>query len=109
MAFENAGLILKAASGTSKLKLLLLTAQYSRPRLSPFCAVLLRPFVRKDELPIQYTQANRSFNVFLRTADQQSDLHSTLEVAVRNVYPLDPNFAADLVIDGGANIGLFSL
>jgi FkbM family methyltransferase len=109
MALENAGLILKAASGTSKLKLLLLTAQYSRPSLSPFCAVLLRPFVRKDELPIQYTQANRSFNVFLRTADQQSDLHSTLEVAVRNVYPLDPNFAADLVIDGGANIGLFSL
>jgi FkbM family methyltransferase len=109
MAFKNAKLILKTASGTSTLKLLLLTAQYSRPSLRPLCSALLRPFVRNDELPIQYTQANRSFNIFLRMADQQSDLHSTLEVAVRNVYPLDPNFAADLVIDGGANIGLFSL
>jgi FkbM family methyltransferase len=109
MALVNAKLILKSASGLSVLKLLLLTARFSRPGLRPFWTTLLRPFVRNDEIPIQYRQATHSFNVFLRMADQESDLHSMLEVAVRNVYHLDPSFAPDLVIDGGANIGLFSL
>jgi FkbM family methyltransferase len=109
MAFHNAKLILKNASGQSAVKLLLLTAQSSRPRLSSLCALLLRPFVRNGEIPIHYQQANRSFNVFLRLADRSSDLHSLLEVVIRNVYPLDPSFAPDLVIDGGANTGLFSL
>lgn len=41
--------------------------------------------------------------------DLESDLHSMLEVVIRNAYSLNPSFRADLVIDGGANIGLFSL
>jgi FkbM family methyltransferase len=109
MAFGNAKDILKNTSGLSAFKLLLLTAQQSRPGMSPLCMLLLRPFMRNDEILIRYKQANRSFNVFLRMVDRESDLHSMLEVAVRNVYPLDPAYAADLVIDGGANVGLFSL
>ena len=109
MAFANARLILKTASGWSALKLLLLTARFSRPGLVSIWTPLLRPFVRNDEIPIRYTQANRTFDVSVRMADQQSDLHSILEVAIRHAYPLDPSYAADLVIDGGANIGLFSL
>lgn len=109
MALGNARLILKNVSGLSALKLLLLTAQYSRPALSPLCTLLLRPFVRDNEILIHYKQANRKLTVCLRLSDQESDLHSMLEVIVRKVYPLDPSYAADLVIDGGANIGLFSL
>jgi FkbM family methyltransferase len=109
MAFGNAKDILKSTSGLDAVKLLLLTAQQSRPGLSPLWRLLLLPFVRKDEILIQYKRANRSFKVFLRTVDRGSDLHSMLEVVIRNAYPLDPAYAADLVIDGGANIGLFSL
>lgn len=109
MAFGNAKEILKSTSGLDAVKLLLLTAQQSRPGIRPLCTLLLRPFVRKDEILIHYKQANRSFKVSLRMIDRQSDLHSMLEVVVRNVYPLDPAYAADLVIDGGANVGLFSL
>jgi FkbM family methyltransferase len=109
MAFGNAKDILKNTSGLSAFKLLLLTAQQSHPSMSPLCMLLLRPFVRNDEVLIHYKQTNRNFNVFLRMVDRESDLHSMLEVAVRNVYPLDPAYAADLVIDGGANVGLFSL
>ena len=109
MALANARLILKSASGSSALKLLLLTARFSRPGLKPIWITLIRAFVRNEEIPIQYTQSNRTFDISLRMADQESDLHSILEVAIRHVYPLDPSFVPDLVIDGGANIGLFSL
>ncbi len=109
MALSNAKLILKNVSGLSALKLLLLTARYSRPALSPLCTLLLRPFVRNGEMLIHYKQEHRNLSVFLRMSDEQSDLHSILEVIVRKVYPLDPGYAADLVIDGGANVGLFTL
>ena len=109
MAFGKAKLILKNVSGLSALKLLLLKAKYSRPALRPLCVFLLAPFQRNGEIPIDYKKGNRSFRVFVRDVDQESDMHSMLEVAVRNVYPLDPAYAADLVIDGGANVGLFSL
>ena len=109
MAFGNARGILQAVSGLSALKLLLLMARFTRPQLEPLCTLLLQPFVRNGEIPIRYREGNRNYSSSIRTSDLQSDLHSTLEVIVRKVYALDPVFAPDLVIDGGANIGLFSL
>jgi FkbM family methyltransferase len=38
-----------------------------------------------------------------------SDWVSVQELAIRDVYTLDNNFRPDLVIDGGGNIGLFTL
>ncbi len=109
MAFGNARGILQAVSGLSALKLLLLMARFTRPQLEPLCTLLLQPFVRNGEIPIRYREGNRNYSSSIRTSDLQSDLHSTLEVIVRKVYALDPVFSPDLVIDGGANIGLFSL
>jgi FkbM family methyltransferase len=109
MALNNVKLILRRTSGTSALKLLLLTAQFSRPGLGLLWGSLLRLFSRGDAVSIRYKQGGRDLHAFIREADKSSDLHSVLEVIVRNAYPLDPAFAADLVIDGGANIGLFSL
>jgi FkbM family methyltransferase len=109
MVFSNARLILQKASGWSAIKLLLLAAGRSRPGLKMIWTPLLWSYVRSGEIPITYTHSNRTFRVFLRLADQDSDLHSILEVLIRQVYPLNPAYAADLVIDGGANIGLFSL
>jgi FkbM family methyltransferase len=109
MAFGNAKRILQATSGLSAFKLLLLMARFTRPGLEPLWALVLKPLVRDGEIPFRYREGNRSFRASIRTVDLQSDLHSALEVIVRKVYVLNPQFAPDLVIDGGANIGLFSL
>jgi FkbM family methyltransferase len=109
MAFSNAKQILRQTSGLSALKLLALTTQYSRPALTPLAKLFLGPFTKDGEVTITYRQGSRKLKALIRTADQQSDLHSALEVIARTVYPLDSAFAPDLVIDGGANIGLFSL
>lgn len=109
MAFGNARRILQATSGLSAFKLLLLMVRFTRPGLGPLWTLLLQPFVRNGEIPFRYREGNRSYQASIRTADLQSDLHSALEVIVRKVYALDPGFAPDFVIDGGANIGLFSL
>jgi FkbM family methyltransferase len=109
MAFENAREILRTTSGLSALKLLLLMVRFTRPSLEPLWTRLLQLFARDGEIPIRYREGNRNYRSSIRTSDLQSDLHSALEVIVRKVYVLDRTFAPDLVIDGGANIGLFSL
>jgi FkbM family methyltransferase len=109
MAFSNAKSILRNVSGLSALKVLLLTARSSRPALRPLCTLLLRPFVRNGEISLTFKEAGRSFTVLLRLADEEGDLHSILEVVARRVYPLDDVYVPDLIIDGGGNIGLFSL
>jgi FkbM family methyltransferase len=109
VVFGNARHILRATSGLSAFKLLLLMARFTRPRLESLSTLLLQPFVRNGEVSFQYREGNRTYNAAIRTTDLQSDLHSALEVVVRKVYTLDPAFAPDFVIDGGANIGLFSL
>jgi FkbM family methyltransferase len=109
MAFTNAKQILRQTSGLSALKLLALTVQYSRPALAPLAKLFLSPFTKNGEVVITYRQGCRDLKTAIRIADQESDLHSVLEVIARTVYPLDPAFTPDLIIDGGANIGLFSL
>jgi FkbM family methyltransferase len=42
-------------------------------------------------------------------SDLASDLRSVFELSIRDTYNLDLGFQPDLVIDGGANIGLFTL
>lgn len=109
MALGNARQILRTTSGLTTFKLLALTAQYSRPPLAPLFRALLGPFTEKDAIPVSYRQGGRELRMLIRNADQESDLHSVLEVVARVVYPLDLAFDPDLIIDGGANIGLFSM
>jgi FkbM family methyltransferase len=45
----------------------------------------------------------------LRTSDMQADCLSTLELCVGDTYGIERNFQPDLVIDGGGNIGMFTL
>ncbi len=45
----------------------------------------------------------------IRVSEFSSDLQCALELAVRDQYHLDQHFQPDLVIDGGGNIGLFTL
>jgi FkbM family methyltransferase len=109
MAFENVRSILRIGSPSSSFKLLLLAASRSRPRYRALCLGLLRPFVRGGEISLRYRCYDRYLRCFIGLSDMESDLISVLELSVRDTYELDFSFKPDLVIDGGGNIGLFTL
>lgn len=109
MAFENVGSILRMGSFLSSLKLLLIAASSSRPTYKEFCLMLLQPFVRDGEVSLRYRCYDRYLKSFVRLSDLSSDLLGALELSVRDTYDLDLGFHPDLVIDGGGNIGLFTL
>jgi FkbM family methyltransferase len=109
MAFSNVKKSLHIGSPLSTLKLSLIVALYSRPKFKAVAYALLQPFIHKGEISIRYRCYERFYKSFLRTSDLQADYLSTRELCVIDSYHLDRNFKPDLVIDGGGNIGLFSL
>jgi FkbM family methyltransferase len=109
MAFENVDSILRMGSVSSSLKLLLIAASSSRPKYRALCLKLLEPFTTNGEVSLRYRCYGRSIQSFVRLSDLSSDLRSTYDLSIRDTYNLDPGFQPDLVIDGGANIGLFTL
>lgn len=109
MAFENVGSILRMGSPSSSFKLLLIAASASRPRFKGLCFKLLQPFVRNGEISLRYRCYDRYLKSFVRLSDLSSDLLGALELSVKDTYNLDLGFHPDLVIDGGGNIGLFTL
>jgi FkbM family methyltransferase len=109
MAFENVGSILRMGSPFSSFKLLLIAASSSRPKYKKLCLKLLQPFVRDGEISLRYRCYDRYLKSFVRLSDLSSDLLGALELCVRDTYNLDLGFHPDLVIDGGGNIGLFTL
>jgi FkbM family methyltransferase len=109
MAFSNFKKSLHIGSPISTLKLLLVVTLYSRPRFKSLAYALLGPFIHKGQISIRYRCYERFYKSFLRTSDLQADYLSTRELCVSDAYHLDRSFKPDLVIDGGGNIGLFSL
>lgn len=109
MALSHAKNILKIGSPLSSWKLLLATGIYTRPRYRAIWSALLRPFLHRGEISIRYRCSERFVTMFIRESEFSSDLQCALELVVKDEYNLDQAFRPDLVIDGGANIGLFTL
>jgi FkbM family methyltransferase len=109
MAFENVGSILRMGSVSSSFKLLLIAASSSRPKYRAVCLKLLQPFTKNGEVLLRYRCYDRDVRSYVRLSDLSSDLRSVFELSIRDTYNLDLGFQPDLVIDGGANIGLFTL
>jgi len=109
MAFSNAKNIFAIHSPSGSWKLLLVTALFTRPKYEGVWRALLRPFIHNGEIVVRYQCAKRYVTMFLRVSHLSSDLQCALELAVRDAYNLDHEFRPDLVIDGGGNIGLFTL
>lgn len=109
MAFDNVRSILSLQSPASSLKLLCIAATFSRPRFRAVWQAMLRPFVHNDEVSLKYWCAKRYLTIYLRMPELQSDFQSALELGARDTYHLDEEFHPDLVIDGGGNVGLFTL
>jgi FkbM family methyltransferase len=109
MALDNVGRILSIGSPLDSLKLLCIAGSFSRPRFRPFFNLVLEPFVQNEEVPLHYRCLSSARTIFLRKSEMESDFLSTLELAASDTYNLDEEFHPDLVIDGGGNIGLFTL
>ena len=109
MAFENVGSILRMGSVSSSFKLLLIAASSSRPKYRTLCLRLLKPFTKNGEVLLRYRCYGRDVQSFVRLSDLSSDLRSVFDLSIRDTYDLDLGFQPDLTIDGGANIGLFTL
>jgi FkbM family methyltransferase len=99
---------MKGAS-LSTYKTLLLAAAAARPALRTLSFALLRPFIHNGEIAIRYRCERRWYTAFIRINEMSSDFFSFLEMTVRHIYRIDPNFFPDLVIDCGGNVGLFTL
>ena len=109
MAFQNVKSIFSIRSPLNSWKLLLVAGTYTRPRFRTIWQGLLRPFVRSNEIFIRYWCVHRYLRMILRDSDLSSDFQAALELCCRDTYNLDHGFHPDLVIDGGGNVGLFTL
>lgn len=81
----------------------------TRPKYRGLCLWLLRPFVRNGEIAVRYRCYERYQRSTLRVSDLGADFFSTLEICVMDIYGIDRGFRPDLIVDGGGNIGLFTL
>ncbi len=109
MAFDNVKGIVSIGSPTSSYKLLLMQGMISRPKYSSLFLGLLQPFIKDGHIPVQYRCYKRLLTVFVRRSQMESDFCSIRELGANDVYELDLGFHPDLVIDGGGNIGMFTL
>jgi FkbM family methyltransferase len=109
--FPNVKSILKMGSPLSSYKLLLINASRTRPWSRTLCMKLLQPFIKNGEVSLRYRCYDRFLRTFVRMSDLENDLLGALELSIRDIYNLgsDRSFEPDLVIDGGGNIGLFTL
>lgn len=89
--------------------MLLMAAGTSRPYLRSLCLTLLRPFSWCGQVTVHYRCEDRRYTACVRRAEFESDWQTVNEMAVQRIYKVDSVFSPDLVIDGGGNIGLFTL
>ncbi len=109
MAFENVRRVLRAASPLSSFKLLAVRSTFSRPQTRGIAFALLRLFLRDGAYSFRYRCYERRYSVFLRRSDLESDSYTALELGIEDTYALERDFQPDTVVDGGGNIGLFTL
>jgi FkbM family methyltransferase len=109
MLFPNIRRIMGIGSPISSLKLILVVAVASRPRYNGVFLGLLRPFIHNGEITVRHRCYERYNKTLLRISDLDADGLSTRELCVWDSYQVERNFRPELVIDGGGNIGLFTL
>jgi len=109
MLFPNIRRLVHIGSPVSSLKLILAAGTCTRPKYRGIFLWLLRPFVRRGEIAVRYRCYEGRQQSKLRVSDLGADFASTLELCVCDIYRLERGFRPDLVVDGGGNIGLFTL
>lgn len=107
--YDRAQTILAGTSGLSAFKLLLATARQTRPWLDSFARGTLKLLSSDSEVSYRYRRFGSKRRGLLRLSQLDSDLQSALELAVGDCYRLSQLPEPDLIVDGGANTGMFSL
>lgn len=109
--FPNARRILKSGVSLDTYKMLLMAASSSRPRHKGLCLSLLRPFIDADskEVRVHFAASGHRLTSLIRIGELESDWLSVRELGFDHVYRIEPAFTPDLIIDGGGNIGMFTL
>ncbi|MGA9669452.1 MAG: FkbM family methyltransferase [Terracidiphilus sp.] len=96
-------------SGLSLIKVLLALMATSRPRVRFLAHGLLKLLAPGSRVTYAYRIGNRKLKGFLRWKDIDSDLQSATELAWGDCYHLSQIPRPDFIVDGGANIGLFTV
>ena len=109
MSYPRARQIVRQMSGFSAVKLLLATGRQTRPWMRPSVEFALERWADDGKLFFNYECFGQRRVAFLRMEHLDSDLQSALELAAGDCYRLNTLSEPDLIIDGGANTGLFSL
>lgn len=109
MLFPNIRRLLRIGSPASSVKLILAAGCSTRPKYRGVFLSLLRPFIHRGEIAVRYRCYEGHKKSTLRVSDLGADFVSTLELCVNDIYRLERGFRPDLVLDGGGNIGLFTL
>jgi FkbM family methyltransferase len=107
--FSRAKAVMSSLAGLSLVKFLLAVAANSRPRTRFLAHNLLKLIAHGPSVIYTYKIGGRTLTGFLRWKHINSDVEVALELAVGDNYRLQQLPQPDFVIDGGANIGLFTL
>lgn len=107
--FSNARLIWNHSRGFSRLKLLAAQASVTRPMLKPLCLAFLKLVSQDGVFWAWYDTGSGELRASFRLGQLQSDIQGFVEVGIGDCYHVPDDFAPDLIIDGGGNVGLFTL
>ena len=109
MALPNARRILRRGVSLDTFKFLAMAAASSRPQQRKLCRRLLQPFARGGQVAVHFSVHGRRLAAWVRMDELESDWMSVYELGIRKIYRMDPEFAPELIVDGGGNTGIFTL
>lgn len=107
--FSNARLIWNHSRGFSRLKLLAAQASVTRPSLRPLCFAFLKMVSQSGMFWAGYDSGSGNLRASFRLSQLQSDIQGFVEVGIGDCYHVPENFDPALIIDGGGNVGLFTM
>ncbi len=110
MAFGNVFRVLKCGADIrSRVLLSLCVSTVSHPKSARITLRILQRYSSRGQLKIKYQKKGETLSVYLRLSHLPSDLQAFYEHACGEGYRLPDSLDPKLIIDGGANIGLFTL
>ena len=101
--------ILHLGISLTTLKLAVTAASMTRAWLRPSCLWVLKRFERNGRIWLRFRYPRGTHRVAMRLPDLESDFCSVRELMVEQIYRVPPGFVPTLALDGGGNIGLFTL
>ena len=108
--FIKARIALQKGKGLNdKVKLFIMAAYSSRPRLNFIFKPILSLFIAKNVINVSIKYFTNTIRTQVRLKHFSSDYLSITELVLDNCYQLPINISPDLIVDGGGNTGLFTI